>query len=311
MWLQFKRTFKAGIENFTHNVWLAIATVSVIAVALFIINIQVSNVIANNLLLEDVQDKVNISLYLNQDVTNDEGYKIEREIKAYSEVERVSYISKEEALNRFNEDSKGNPILKEAMEELGENPLGITLNIKAYNTDDYGKISEKIKSADFNEKIESVNYEEYEGVIKGLNSEIKSSQKIAMVLGITLSVIAVLITFNTIRITIYTHRKEIEIMKLVGGSNWYVVAPFIWEGFFYGVIAAIVAIVASYAYLYFVILDSAGSTVLSLSNAKFVRQFLEIYFMNNVVLIISAQFLIGIFLGVISSLITVRKYLKV
>ena len=310
MWLQFKRTFKAGIQNFKHNIWLAVATIGVIAVALFIINMQVSNIIANNLLLEDIQDEVNVSLYLNQDVSDKDAYEIESKIKSYAEVERVIYISKEDRLEKFKADEEGNEVIEEVMNELG-NPFGVTLNIKAYNPDDYGKITKNIKNGEFKNKIESVNYEEHEGVIKSLNNEIQSSQKMAMVIGITLSVIAILVTFNTIRITIYTHRKEIEIMKLVGGSNLYVIGPFIWEGAFYGIIAALVAIGASYAYLFFVISDNSGNTVLALSNAKFIKQFLEVYFMNNIVVIVGSQFLAGILLGVISSLITIRKYLKV
>jgi len=310
MLLQFKRTFKAGLQNFKHNLWLAVATVGVIAIALFIINMQISNIFANNLLLEDIQDEVNISIYLNQDISDNDAHNIEEKIKQYPEVEKVTYISKEDRLNKFNEDEKGNKVIEEVMKELG-NPFGITLNIKAYNPDDYGKLYELIKNSDFKDKVESVNYEEHEGVIKGLNNEIKSSQKMAMIIGITLSVIAILVTFNTIRITIYTHRKEIEIMKLVGGSNLYVTGPFIWEGVFYGIIAALVAIGASYAYLHFIVSDNSGNTVLSLSNAKFIKQFLEVYFMNNILLITGAQFLAGILLGVVSSLITIRKYLKV
>jgi len=311
MWLQIKRTFKSGIENFMYNIWLGIATISVIAVALFIINIQVANVVANNLLLANVQDKVNISLYLNQNINDDDGHKIEKSIKNYSEVERVTYISREEALKKFQEDVKNNQVLKDAMEEIGENPLGITLNIKAYNSDDYSSIVEKIKNSSFKDKIDKVNYEEYKGVIDGLNSEIQASRKMTIVLGIVLSAIAILITFNTIRITIYTHRKEIEIMKLVGGSNWYVMAPFIWEGVIYGAIATVIALLASYGYLYYIISDGSSGTLLSLSNAKFVRQFLEVYFMNNIGLVILGQFAGGILLGIVSSLITIRRHLKI
>jgi cell division transport system permease protein len=310
MWLQFKRTFKAGVQNFKHNIWLAIATIGVIAIALFIINIQIANIFANNLLLKDIQDEVNVSIYLNQDVNDEDAHKIEGEIKKYAEVERVSYVSKEGRLEKFNREEDGNEIIKEVMKELG-NPFGITLNVKAYNPDDYAKITENIKNSNFKDKIESINYEEHKGLIKELNNEIKSSQKMAILLGATLSLIAILVTFNTIRITVYTHRKEIEIMKLVGGSNAYVTAPFIWEGMLYGMIAALVAIGASYAYLHFIITDNPGGAILSLSNAKFIRKFLEMYFMNNILLVIGAQFLAGILLGVVSSLITIRKYLKV
>jgi cell division transport system permease protein len=312
MLLQLKRTFKASLTNFNQNIWLAVATISVIAVALFIINIQIANIVANNLLLRDVEEKINISVYLNQNIDDKIGHQIEQQIKSLPEVKSISYISKNDALKKFNKDNANNKVLQEAMAEFeGENPLGIILNISAFNPRDYKKITEKIKQLNFKNKIESISYEEYKGIIDNLTQEIESSQKVALILGITLSLVAILVTFNTIRITIYTHHKEIEIMKLVGGSNFYVVSPFIWEGIIYGSVGALVAIFASYGYLYFITMDTASNTLLSLSNAKFIKQFLGEYFIDNIFLAIGLQFILGIFLGVISSLVSVRKYLKI
>jgi len=311
MWLQFKRTLRAGFGNVVHNKWLAVSVISVIAIALFIINVQIANIVANHLLLQDLQDRVNISVYFKDNVGEDRVHEIEEKIKNYPEVERVVFVSRREILERFNRDNEGNETMKEVVEVLDDNPFGDILNIKAYNPDDYRVISEKIKNSDFKDDIKEVNYEEHKSVINGLNAEIKSSQKTALVFGATLSVIAILVTFNTIVITIYTHRKEIEIMKLVGASNMYTVMPFVWEGFLYGAIAAILAILISYLYLHYIASAGAGDSLLFLSNTKFIKEFLGSYFANHIVLAVGMQFALGISLGVISSLIAIRKYLKV
>jgi cell division transport system permease protein len=311
MWLQFKRTFKSGIGNVIHNSWLALSVISVIAVALFIINIQAANIMANDLLLKDLRDRVNVSVYLNEDTSAEMIQQIKSKIESFSEVERVVHVSREQTLQKFNNDNSKNQTMQEVIGVLGENPFEDILNIKAYNPDDYAQIVKKIKEAEFNKNIDNVNYEEHKDVINGLNREIKSSQKMAVVLGIILSSIAVLVTFNTITITIYTHRKEIEIMKLVGASNTYVTMPFVWEGFLYGSIAAIIAIVISYFYLHFISSDGSGDTLLFLSNTKFIKQFLGDYFVKNIFLAVGLQFLLGISLGVISSFIAIRRYLKV
>ncbi len=311
MWLQIKRTIKFAINNIAHNYWLAIATIGSIAIALFIINVQIANLMANNLLLEDIQNKVNISVYLKPEVNDEAGREIARKIESYPEVEKVNYVSKEEAFEKFKKDTANNQVLQEALDEVGDNPLGITLNVKARNSEDYPKINEKIKQDTFQDKIESINYEEYKGIISSLNEEIRSSQKITIILAVILSLIAVLITFSTITITIYTHRKEIEIMKLVGGSNFFVSAPFVWEGIIYGVIAAVISTAASYGYLQYIIKNSSDGSLLSLSSARFIKQFLETYLIRNWAIIILSQLLAGIFLGVTSSLISIRKYLKI
>ncbi len=310
MWLQFKRTLKSAISNVTHNIWLALSVTSVIAIALFIINIQLANIVANNLLLADLENKVNVSVYFKEDVSRDKVQEAEKVIKEFPEVERVTLISREETLEKFNKTHSKNKTLQEVVDVLGENPFGDILNIKAYDTDDYAKIAEKIKSAQFNNLIDNVNYEEHQDVIQGLGREIKNSQKFTIVLGVVLSVIAVLVTFNTITITIYTYRRAIEIMKLVGASNLYVTMPFVWEGFLYGSVGAIVAIIASYFYLHFLANGGSSDTLLFLSSSKFIQQFLGEYFTKHIFLAIGFQLFLGIFLGVLSSLIAIRRYLK-
>jgi len=108
----------------------------------------------------------------------------------------------------------------------------------------------------------------------------------------------------------YSHRQEIEIMRLVGASTNYVRLPFIWEGIFYGFIASVIVLPLSYFYLKF-ISSGGGGSILPFSNTRFIDDFLKNFFMENIAWIIVFQIMAGIFLGVISSVIAIRKYLKV
>lgn len=313
MWIKLFRTFKSGMKNLFRNGWLTVATVSIIAITLFIINIQAAVVFANYLLLKDVQSRVNISVYFNEETTQVEIEEIRKEIESYQEVSVAEFVSQEQALKDFKNrnEKKNEEVIKEALEMLGYNPLRAALNVKAHNSDDYKKIDEKIKGADFFPSIYKVNYHKYSSVIDNLNKDIQSNQRIAVAFGATLSVIAILITFNSIRITMYSHRQEIEIMRLVGASNNYIRMPFVWEGFFYGIFAALLAIPLTFAYLHFVSAGEASGSILPFSQTKFLRTFLEDYFFRNLVLIVLFQFIFGMFLGVLSSVIAIRRYLKI
>ncbi len=311
LFIKLARTFKSGWKNLLRNGSLAVATVGVITITLFIINIQAATVFANNMLLKEVEDRVNISVYVNTDVNESETLKIKEKIEAYPETQKVSYISREDALADFRESTSENETIQKAIKELGGNPLGAVLNVKAHNPDQYEAISQKIERSDFKDKVFKVNYQKYRSVIDDLNKEIKSNQRVALSLGITFSLIAILITFNSIRITMYAHQKEIEIMRLVGASNNYIRLPFLWEGIFYGLIAVLIAVPLSYFYLHFVATGEASSSVLPFSNSRFIQSFLRGYSVDNLVWIILSQLFLGAFLGVVSSIIAIRRYLKV
>jgi cell division transport system permease protein len=311
MLIKLVRTFRAGMQNFIRNGWLSVATVSVIIIALFIINIQAGMVIANQLLLDDVQDRVNISVYFKTDTDDEHIREVGENIRGIENVSAVEFISKEQALNDFRERNKDNETIQKSIDELGINPLGAALNVKSDNPDNYEAITSQIEGAEFSEYVSKVNYHKYKDIIDNLSREVRANQKVALLLGLTLSVISVLITFNSIRINMYAHRQEIEVMKLVGASNNYVRMPFVWEGIFYGLVAAFLAIPLSYVYLNYISSGEAANSILPFSNTKFIQTFLTDYFLKNIFLVIVAQFFLGIFLGVVSSLIAIRKHLKV
>ena len=311
MFVKLTRTFKAGVQNFIRNGWLSVATVSVIVIALFIINVQVAIVTANELLLNDVQERLNISVYFKTQAEESKVLEAKREFEGIENVTKIEFISKDKALENFKASTSGNETIRKSIEELGENPLGPALNVSAADPDQYEGIAGQIEQSKFAEDISTVNYQKYKGIIDSLSKEFKSNQRVAILLGLTLSIVAILITFNSIRINIYSHRQEIEIMRLVGASNNYVRMPFIFEGIFYGLAAAIIAVPLAFFYLNFIASGETSNSILPFSNTKFIQTFLSDYFIKNILLVIIAQFFLGIFLGVISSAIAIRKYLKI
>ncbi len=310
MWIKLRRTFNSGVKNFIRNGWLSIATVSVMVITLFVVNIQLAITGANDLRLKDVQNRVNISIEIKPDTTLPELNDFQRELQGYEQISSVELVDKEEALNEFKSFTQNGSTIQSGIETLGENFLYDTLVVKTNDPSQYEEVVKKIENSVSAKYVEEINYHKYRTIIDGLSNELKTTRKFSLTLAITLSLVAILVTFNSIRITMYSYKQEIEIMKLVGASNNYVRFPFIWEGIFYGLVSAFIAIPLSFLYLKFITSGEASSSVFAFSNTKFLKEFLAVYFMNNLFVIISLQFVLAVVLGVVSSLIAMSKYLK-
>ncbi len=309
MRLKFPRTLKTGFKNFYRNGWLSVATISIITVTLFIINIQFAVVISDNLLLNDIKDRVSISVYFKPDTTEQDVLMAKDEFSRYQEVASIEYISKEKALEEFKKENVDNKIMLKSLEEIEINPFEPILSVKAREPRDYDLIARAVDESSYKDFINTVNYDKYSNVIDSLGAEIDSNRQTGLALGITLAIIAVLITFNSVRITMYAHSREIEIMRLVGASNGYIRMPFVWEGILYGLISAAIALPLSFVYLKFVAIPEASGVVLPFSNSVYIEQFLREIFVKNAVRIVPAELGVGILLGVASSVIAMGRYL--
>lgn len=310
MLLKIFRTFKTGCQNFYRNGLLSVATISVIVVTLFIINLQLAVIIANDLLLKDVKSRVSISVYFKPEVAENDVKKVKDKFSIFKEVETIEYISKDNALSDFKNRNNQNEVLMNSLAEIGINPFEPTLVIKAKKSEDYEMIAQTIEKSEFKEIISNINYHKYKDVIDGLSGEIKSNRKMGIILGLTLSFVAIMITFNSIRITMYAYRQEIEIMRLVGASNNYIRLPFVWEGILYGLISVIIAIPLGYFYLKFLSGGDSSGSILPFSSHIYIGKFLTEYFGKNIISVVLFEIVLGAFLGIISSLIAIRKYLK-
>ena len=296
------RTFQEGLDNFRRNGWLSFATVSVLAISLYIISVTAILGVTANIVLQNIQDKINVSVYFNPDVEENAILEIKNKLVGYQEIKSIEYVSKDQALEQFKKLGDNNPSILQALEELGDNPLLASLVIKANSPDQYDIITKSISGSTFSGSVSRIDFEENRDAIGRLTSIINLVEKIGLTLGIVFVFIGILITFNAIRLTMYAHKQEFEIMRLVGASNLYIRMPFIFEGIFYGISSAIIVMIALLATSKFLAPITEGS----ISGGDIFS-----FYLSNFFIILVALLLSGILLGTISGFIAIRRYLKI
>ncbi len=302
MLITFTRVIKSGWRGFFRNFWVSCATVGTMIITLFVFTaLLLLNYLGNNL-IENLQEKVDISVYFNQDVAESDIVVVKQELAKFPEVTKIDYISKDEALNQFKERHKNDPLILESLEELGENPLQAILNIKAAKAGSYKNVTEFLENGKYKDLIDKINYRQNEAIITKV-FEVSNAIKIAgIVLGLVLALIAVLVAFNTLRLAIYSSREEISVMRLVGASNWFIRGPFLLQGILSGVFAALINLI---------IFLGIAWKLSPIINGYLPGSELFAYYWVHILPIFLILLGIGIFLGVVSSFIAVRRYLKV
>ncbi len=301
MWTSFKRIIKWAFKNFKRNGWLSTATISIMVLTLLVVTVLLMVNIVANAILENLEKKIDISVYFKLEAPEEEILDVKFQLEGLEEVESVAYVSQEEALIRFKERHQDNPILLQSLEELDTNPLEASLNIKAQETRQYASINQFLEGVYYKDIIDKVNYMQNKEIIEKLAKIVMDVKTGGLGLTLALIVIVFLVTFNAIRLAIYSSREEINVMRLVGANNWFIRGPFIIEGMLYGIIAAILTVVLLYPIFYFTSPKISG--------------FLPIgdiftYFQANLLSFFVLLLAIGIILGAFSSFIAVRKYLK-
>lgn len=300
--LKLWRTFKEGKENFIRNGWLTFATVSILTLSLFIVSLSFLVGVTTSLILENMRGKVSVSVSFNPDVTEARILDIKNELSKYTkEIASVEYVSRDRALETFLAESGNDPIIAQAIKEIGENPLLASLVIKAVKPEDYPLIVQQIEGSTFQNDISRINYAKNQKIFERLDRINKTTGKAGIILGSIFIFVAILITFNTIRITIYSHRQEFEIMRLVGASNIYVRMPFVFEGALYGLVAAILTVGFLFGMAYYF----APLTTGALSQGNLLDLFYSSFWP-----IFGGLILLGVSLGVVSSAVAIRRYLK-
>jgi len=298
------RTIKFALQGFWRNIWLTIVTVVILVLTLFTLSVVGGINVIGNAAIKSIQEKIDVSVYFKPEVKEDQVLNVNYRLTNMSQVKEVQYISEDKALEKFKEKHKDDLVILESLEELAENPLGATLIVKANNINDYQSILTFLEEPDYSSLIQDVNYQDNQTVISQLSNITKKVQKVGIIISSIFIVITIMIVFNTIRITIYTHREEIGIMKLVGATNWFVRAPFLLESFLYGVFAALICVAIIYPVI----------NMLSPQLSNFFEGYnlnLMLYFKQHFWNILGLQLGFAVFLSMISSAVAVGKYLKV
>lgn len=297
----FKRILVQAWLSFRRNGWLATATILVMMLTLFVIGgLLLVSVVANTI-LNDLENKIDISVAFKRDASEQTILQIRKEIEALSQVKEVNYVSAEDALAAFREKHKNDPAVLASLEELGEeNPLPATLNIKAFNPDNLSVIAEFLTDKRY-PAVEKINYFENQKVIDRLSAVIRGVRSAGIAVVLILGFVAVLVAFNTVRLAIYTAREEINIMKLVGATNWYVRGPFMIQGVMHGGIAALITAVLFFPLVWF-----------TSSKVKVFLPGIDLYdyFSQNFLEFFAILLVVGVVLGTFSSMTAIRRYLK-
>lgn len=255
--------------------------------------------------LYHLQNKVDVSVYFVLKAEEADILKLQDALKKLPEVKEATYTSRDQALVNYKEKNANDALALQAIEEIGQNPFRASISVLAQNSGQYEAIATFLKSKEFTQEdnalIDKIDYADNKEIIDRLNSLIATGERAGLVIAGIFILISIMITYNTIRLAIYTFRDEISVMRLVGANKTYVRGPFVVEGILYGVVSAL------FATLFF--LPISLYTRDYISNALVQFDTLEFY-MRKGFLLGAILLSVGVLLGTISSYLSVRKYLN-
>ncbi len=303
--LDLKRIFREGLVTFWRNRIVSFASVLVMTMSLLVLS---SLLFLNGILnfsLAQFEDRVDVNIYFFPDAPIEEIHILEQKIKLIPEVRDVTYISKEKALEQFELRHSNDDLIKRSLEELGDNPLGASLNIRAHQSTQYEAIITAIQSEPViqnSDLVERTNYNDNKKIIDRLNQFSSIARGISYAAILFLSIIAILVVLNTMKIAIFSAKDEITIKRLVGAEHRYIRGPFTVIGALYGFIAGLITFASLYP---------ITRWLSNITKTFFGGMDISTYFANNIlsfgIIIIGT----GIMLGVISSTLAIRKYLHI
>ena len=301
----FRRIIKGGFLNFKRSGIISWAAVLVVTITLSVITTVILLQAVLHFSLNQIKDKVDVTIYFTIGASEEKIMTLKSSLEKLPEVATVSYTSAEEALRIFRERHQNDYPTIQALDEIGDNPLGAYINIKAKEVSQYEDIANFMKSDNSltpgrESIVDKVNYHQNKLVIDRLNNIIGGAQKLGFILTLLSVIITVIVTFNTIRLTIFIAKEEIGVMRLVGASKMHVRGPFMVEGVIYGVVATGITLV-----LFLPVTAWLGRSMTNFLGINMYDYYLSSFFQIFAILLLS-----GIILGVISSWLAIRKYLK-
>jgi len=304
LWVNVKRVARYGLISFVRNGFVSLTAVLIMTITLFVVAFLMISGAALDATLKQLTEKVDVTVYFTTEATEGEITSMKTAIEALPEVAVVTYISREEALAVFRERHKGDRLTLQALDELGGNPLGASLEIRAKQTSQYESIATFLeaqqKSGGTAASIDKVNFFQNKTAIDRLTNIIETSRRIGIAVALVLGISTILIAFNTIRLAIYTARDEIGVMNIVGAGHWYVRGPFMVAGILYGLVSGLIVLLL----LYPLTLWLGPGSERFFGSFNVFTYFIEAF--PALFLIIVAS---GIGLGALSSYLAVRRYL--
>lgn len=291
----FFRSIRDAFKSVVRNFSLSFASIMCTTITLILVAVAMVAAANVNNATKLIEDELTVVVYLNGDVTSEQIENIKTELNSYKNILETTYKSKDEWKLEMSEYDDS---FKTVLDYLDENPLNDSFVVKVKDVKKLSETSEFIKGI---EGVETVKYGE--GMVENVISVFDVIQKVVLVVVIALVLVTGFLISNTIKLTIFSRRGEIEIMRLVGASNITIKLPFLFEGFIIGVVGSIIPIcITIYGY---VILYSRMHGKLFSNMIMLIKPY---PFVFNISLILLG---IGALVGMYGSIKAVRKYLKV
>ncbi len=301
--LSFFRVLKFALQDLWRNISLSFMTVFILVLMLLSVNTLWSLDVLTKQAVEAVKKQIDVSIYFVPEATEKNVTEIKNYVMLFPEVTDVRVQTKEQVLADFREKHKNQKEALEALDELGANPFGPTMIIKTKEPKDYKKIIDALNVPEYESIIEAKSFDNHEEVITRLQNITNRIERVGFGLTILFALISFLIIFNTIRVAIATQKVEIGIKRLVGASNWFIRGPYLVESVIFTIIS--VSCTIGLVYLALRWIDPYLAVILpngfSLTN----------YFYSNMLMLFGAQALAVLLLTMLSSLLAMRKQLKV
>ena len=297
----FGYSMKQGVKNIGRNKMFSIASIATMSACIFLFGLFYSIVMNFNYIVDKAEQGVAITVFFNEDATQEQKDKIGEDLKKEDGVLEVNYISAEEAWNKFQDDYFGDS--KEAAEGFkNDNPLANSDNYEVYMSD----VSKQKQVVSYAEKLDGVRkVNKSDTVAKTLTSVNKLVGIISAAFILILLAVSIFLISNTVTMGITVRREEIAIMKYIGAKDGFVRAPFVFEGLLIGVIGAIIPLVMLY-FMY----DKAVSYVMTrYSLLNNIVDFLPVMRVYRTLLPVGIA--LGVGIGFLGSTFTIRKHLKV
>lgn len=303
MLTNFSRILRFAFIDFLRNKGISLAAIFILVVTVMLATSLLFFWGVSNYLIVQIQDKIDITAYFKEEVEEQNIFLIKNEVSKSSVVKTIEYVSKEKALEDFKARYGNNEVLAKALFEVGGNPFLPSLNIKTDGSlEQFKEVSDILSKEEFSTFIEKVDFSEKKDIINRVFLTRSAIIKAGLILGIILILIAIMVVFNTIKLTVNSLQEEISTMKIVGATNWFIRGPFIIQGAIYGFVSFAICFILSLIIFY--LLKDKIYFILPGFNSF-------VYFISNVWLFIAVQVGFGVGVGIISSFIAVRRHLKV
>lgn len=284
-----------SIRSLNRNKTVTIASIATVTATFFIFGIFLLTMITGKLLINEVGSKLEVKIYLNDNITTSQQSDISNKVKDISGVTDVKYVSKSQAFNDFKQQiGNENEDLLDGLDKNNFMPASFVVNVE--KPEIISKVTKDIKSMPGIEQVKDAR--DYVNQVIAVSHTI---QGIGLVLLVILLGVSLFLIGNTIKLTVYSRRREINIMKYIGATDWFIRWPFVLEGVFIGVIGSIISdLVLYYGYKYVYLKVTTQFLTASLVSPSYVLTTILFEFIVS-----------GIIIGSIGSIFSIRKFLQV